>query len=155
VDGDAVLRYRVLNEYYVPWQSANATTGGPFAFEVSYANKEVKLNDAVQVVATLINQTKDKTAPVIVELGVPAGYYPAYEDWQQLQDTGVVRGYQVEGTKIIVNLDGLDAGAKIELPYRLIANIPGSVRVPPSKVYQAITASDAVEVGTGEVLVVK
>jgi CD109 antigen len=155
VDGDAVLRYRVHNEYYVPWQSANATTGGPFAFEVSYANKEVKLNDAVQVVATLINQTKDKTAPVIVELGVPAGYYPAYEDWQQLQDTGVVRGYQVEGTKIIVNLDGLDAGAKIELPYRLIANIPGSVRVPPSKVYQAITASDAVEAGTGEVLVVK
>ncbi|NJM41190.1 MAG: hypothetical protein HC853_10685, partial [Anaerolineae bacterium] len=32
---------------------------------------------------------------------------------------------------------------------RLIANIPGSVRIPPSRVYQAISSADAVGGGDG------
>ena len=155
VDGDAVLRYRISSAYYVPWLSTNALKDGPFGFEVRYASKDVALNGSVKVTAVIVNQTKNKTAPVIVELGVPAGYYPAYEDLQQMQNAGVLRGFQIDNGKITVNLDGLDAGQKVELSYRVIANVPGSVRIPRSRVYQAITSGDWVEDGTAEMLVTR
>ncbi|NJO12882.1 MAG: hypothetical protein HC872_04795, partial [Gammaproteobacteria bacterium] len=128
--GEGLLRYEVTSEYYVPWLSETAQRDGPFAFEVVYASKEVNVGGAINVRATIVNQTKNKTAPVIVELGVPAGYYPNYEDFQQMMNAGMIRGIQILDGKVVLNLDGLEAGQKIDLPYRLIANIPGSVPQP-------------------------
>jgi hypothetical protein len=113
----------------------------------------VNVGGTINVRATIVNQTKNKTAPVIVELGVPAGYFAYYDDLAQ--SSSYVRGVQIVDGKATINLDGMDAGQKIDLNYRVIANIPGSVRIPRSRVYQAISSGDAVEEGTGEVLVSK
>jgi len=104
---------------------------------------------------THANRTKSAAAPVVIELGVPAGYSLVYEDLGQLQTAGVIRGYRVASDKITLKGDGLAAGQSLELIYRLIAQVPSSMRVARSQVYQAVLSGAGVEQGTEDVLTAK
>ena len=91
---------------------------------------------------------------MIVELGIPAGFYPVAEDWEQMAAEDRVQDYAIESNdKITAYLRDLEPGAQLTLSYRLWARVPGSVRVPPSRIYQSVAPAAGTEAGSGQLLV--
>lgn len=153
--GERVVRYQVTSEYYVPWPAPTeaAERPAPLTLEVAYSDDEVDVGDVIVASATVVAQTREPTGQVILELGVPAAFSVVRGDWNQLENEDTIEDFQVGPGQITVRLDRLEPGEEVVLEYRLQAHLPGAVRVPTSRIYQAITPDDDVEAGSGQVLV--
>jgi hypothetical protein len=137
--GDAVLRYQIRAEYYVPRGAAKPET---LEMRIAYGTQQTKVNGFVEVNAIVINHAIARSGPVIAELGVPAGFYVLYDDLSSAQSAGQIGNYAINDNRLVISLNDLQAGQQVELKYRLIAQSPGRVRVPPSSIYPAVVTSD-------------
>ena len=150
------VAYDVTTAYYVPWENVEQTTG-PLSLDVQYANlagaTTVRVGDVISVNAVLTAAADRPTGQLVLELALPPGFSPIDTDWASLQDQGIVRSYQFTAAQIIVLLDGLPGRGTLTLDYRLRADLPGSVRVQPSRVYQAVAPDLASQSGAGQTLI--
>ena len=156
IDGGRALRYQVTAEYYLPWPekaAAEALREG-LALAVLYPDQPAQLDSTVPVTATVTSTLREPSGPIIVELAIPAGFDPVWDDWNQLVSEEIVQDYRNPGgQKLLAYLGGLEPGAQVEFSYRLWARVPGSVRAPASRIYQAVAPAAGTEAGSGQMLV--
>ena len=154
--GVGTVNYTIDTQYYVPWAGQDEPTG-PLALSVTYGSGDrlsaVKVGDAVQVTAVVAAQTATPTGQLIVDIATPAGFAALDADLAALRDQGLIKDYQIAGNRVLLVLDGLEPAQKVVLGYRLLVNTPGSVRIPPSRVYQVISPNSERESGSEQVLV--
>lgn len=155
IEAANALSYQVITEYYLPWPEETATDAPSdgLALVVRYPEQPAQRDSTIPVTATVASTLREPSGPLIVEVAIPAGFAPVWQDWRQLVSEDVIQDYQIpDNQQIRVYLDGLEPGAQVMFSYRLWAEVPGSVRVPTSRIYRAIAPADSTEAGSGQIV---
>ena len=111
--GDAVLRYQIQAEYYVPRGSAEAET---LDMRMTYSTQQLKLNGSVNLVVSVINHAKTRSGPLIAEIRLPAGFVLLSENLPSLQTSGQNASFVFSGNGIVIGLSDLQPDQEMQLP---------------------------------------
>ena len=130
-------------EYYVPRGQQEAES---LDLRINYGTQQTTLNGAIEVNATVINHAAARSGPVMVELGVPAGFWVRSADLDAAQQTGKIGSVTVLDDRIVISINDLLPEQEIALRYQILAMYPGRVRAPSSTIYPAVVTTDVTTV---------
>lgn len=139
--GERLVPYQVVTEYYVPWTLTAAVTARRSALQltVQYEQSRVAVNETVAVTAAVTPLDPQVAGTVMVVVGVPPGFTPVTTDLAALVTAGTVDFYELRADQVVFYLSDLQAEQTRTLPYRLLARIPGVVQAPASQAYAYYT----------------
>jgi uncharacterized protein YfaS (alpha-2-macroglobulin family) len=126
--------YQVTFRYHVAEAKPEAKEQ-PFLVRLDYDRTELRIGDSVKATAHVSSQN-DRSAMVMVDLPVPAGFALTGDDLAALVKAGRIARYQVQGDKVLVYLRSLAPKAPLELSYRLRATMAAKIQAPGARVYE-------------------
>ncbi|MGQ9732977.1 MAG: alpha-2-macroglobulin family protein, partial [Candidatus Zipacnadales bacterium] len=133
--GEGTSLYQITSKYFLPWK-AEAVGQEAVAIDVQYDKTELAVEDMVTAHVTITNNTPGRMGMVLVDLGIPPGFEVQSGDLAELVDSKIIQKYTLTGRQIIIYLEELKAGQKVELQYRLKAKFPIKAKTPDSTVYE-------------------
>ncbi|MCB0127369.1 MAG: hypothetical protein KDE58_34135, partial [Caldilineaceae bacterium] len=141
VEGERALQYQVITEYYLPWELLPSTpaTQEAVAIDVTYDRTELQVNDIVNATADVTLLAPGMAGTLLVDLGIPPGFRPLTEEWEQMVASGLIERYELTGRQIIVYLTDVPSGQHYRLQYRLQARFPIEAQTPSSTAYDYYT----------------
>jgi uncharacterized protein YfaS (alpha-2-macroglobulin family) len=131
---DTASGYQVAFRYHVP--GAAPDRAEPLAITLTYDRTDLAVGELMTATAVVENRLKQPAPMVMLDLPIPAGFRLVAEDLNQLVAAGTVARYQLTPRSAIVYLRGLEPGKPLQLTYRLRAELPVKVAVPPARVYE-------------------
>src|SRR6185437_1437759 len=129
------VSYQVTFRYHVP-ETKPVAKAESLTVSLGYDRTELHIGEMVKATAKVANRSNDKTAMVMVDLPVPAGFTVPNEDFAALLKAGRIARFQVQGRKILVYLRELAPNAPLELSYRLRATMAVKINAPGAHVYE-------------------
>jgi uncharacterized protein YfaS (alpha-2-macroglobulin family) len=126
LESDRPAGYQLLSSYVLPWRQRGDEASEPLSLDLAYGRTSVRVGDVVPVTVKLTYRRPDASGMVMVQLGLPAGLAPIFEDLEALRIAGRVARYEPDARTLSLYLDRLTAGAPVELSLRLKAK--GRVR---------------------------
>ena len=140
-DGKGSLEYQIVGRYYMPW-NARPQLGEPLSINVTYNRTSLAQNDLATARATVTNNTRAAAKMIMVDLGIPPGFEPVREDFENLLESsrgltgGKLEKYTITARQVILYFDGLNPNQKIEFGYKLRAKFPVRAKTFSSRVYE-------------------
>jgi hypothetical protein len=148
LEGESGLYYQIAGEYWLPWSEVEATPPeSPLEVTVSYDRTTLEVDELVGVTARVTNRSGSRLDMVMLELGVPPGFDVLGSDLDALvadEGNGVARWERI-GRRAVLYLYGIDAGATLEVSYRLRATLAVTVQTPATLAYLYYDASQRAE----------
>jgi uncharacterized protein YfaS (alpha-2-macroglobulin family) len=139
-EGKGGLAYQVVSSYFLPWDLKPAVE--PLSIDVSYDRTSLTEDDVATATATVRNNL-DKTANmVMLDLGIPPGFEPLREDFQDYQEktagmkSGHLSKFSLTATQAILYFDAFAPGDTVRVKFRLRAKYPMRARTFRSRVYE-------------------
>lgn len=127
--------YHVAFRYYrdVPDMPAEQP---PLTISLQYDRQRLAVDERLTVTAQVMNNLDEVAPMVMLDLPVPPGFRAEAEEFDELVGAERIARYQITPRQVIVYLRRLDAGASLELRYRLRATMPVKVSVPAGEAYE-------------------
>jgi uncharacterized protein YfaS (alpha-2-macroglobulin family) len=125
--------YQVTLRYHLPEKAERDAE--PLTVHLDYDRTQLKIGETVKATAKAANPTKEKTAMVMLDLPVPAGFAADSDDFAALIQDGRIARYEVQPGHVLVYLRELAPGAPRELSYRLRATMAVKVHAPGARIY--------------------
>jgi uncharacterized protein YfaS (alpha-2-macroglobulin family) len=94
------------------------------------------VNDQLQCVATVKNNSEKSINMAIVELGIPPGFDIDSSAFQSMVAAGKIEKFEVTGSQVILYLRELSESTPFTFNYSLQARYPLRVQTPASSVYE-------------------
>ncbi len=135
-DGEGTSLYQMTSKYYLPWKGAGGESRDAVSIDIEYDKTELAVDDIVTANVTIANQTPGRMGMVLVDLGIPPGFKVQPGDLAELVGSKVIQKYTLTGRQIIVYIEEMEAGKKVELTYRLRAKFPIKAKTPDSTAYE-------------------
>jgi hypothetical protein len=82
------------------------------------------------------NNLAETAGMIVIDLGIPPGFTPRYEDFDALVKAGTISKYNPTSRQIIVYLEKLTAGQKLQFSYHLKARFPLRAQTPVTTAYE-------------------
>jgi hypothetical protein len=125
--------FQVALRYHTPGEEKKP---GELSIRVAYQRMALKVNESVQVTATVVNN-RTQTAPmVMVELPLPGGFAADVDSLDRLVKSQAVAKVEQDTRKVVLYLTALEPGRPLALTLRLRATVAGRVTAPPALVYE-------------------
>ena len=141
--GNIPVRFAMHAEYYVPRGQQEAES---LDLRSNYGTQQTTINGAIEVNATVFNHAAVRSGPVMVELGVPTGFWVRSSDLDAAQQAGKIGSVTVLDDRIVISINDLLPEQEIGLRYQIMAMYPGRVRAPSSTIYPAVATSNVTTV---------
>ncbi|MCO6456978.1 MAG: hypothetical protein J5I93_16890 [Pirellulaceae bacterium] len=127
--------YHVAFRYYrdVPEVPAEQA---PLSISLQYDRQRLAVDERLTATAVVTNNLAEAAPMVMLDLPVPPGFRAEAEEFDELVGAERIARYQITPRQVIVYLRRLDAGASLELRYRLRATMPVKVSVPAAEAYE-------------------
>ncbi|MBT3377462.1 MAG: hypothetical protein HOJ57_03790 [Lentisphaerae bacterium] len=105
--------------------------------QLTLSPMEVNLVQAgvVEVVAEVRNVSEEALGMTIVKIGVPAGMRPVLRQLEELKDDGKVALFETTPSEVVLYLDDVPPGGRLQTPIRLHADRLGTYSGPASCAY--------------------
>ena len=141
VEGERALQYQVITDYYLPWEAVPSLSAEDQAvrIDVTYDRTELQVNDIVNVAADVELLVPGVAGTLLVDLGIPPGFRPMTEEWDQMVESGLIQRYELTGRQIIIYLTDVPNGQRYTFDYRLQARFPIQAQTPSSTAYDYYT----------------
>ena len=134
---ETATNYQVAFRYHVEGEDVREPAKvEPLSVDIAYDRQRLTVDQTVTTVATLTNRTNQPAPMIILDLPVPGGFTTERGQWDELVASRKIAKYDITPRNVIVYLLGLQPGEKLELSYRLRANMPVKVVVPPGHAYE-------------------
>jgi len=105
------------------------------ALELGLSNAHLAEGEQAEVVATVINKTKELLPTTVAIIGLPGGLEPRHDQLKELVKKGTIDAYEVLGREVVLYWRGMAPNAKIRVPLSLLAAVPGTYSGPASRAY--------------------
>lgn len=93
--------------------------------------------EVLEARVTVSNREEDEILPMpLAIVGIPGGLEVHHDHLKELVGAGRIAAYEVIGRDVVLYWRELQAGRSVDLPIRLVAEIPGTYTGPASRVYQ-------------------
>ena len=130
--GSGELAYQVVGIYYLP-HGSTAPAPGPLGFSVSYDRTSLKVNESVQVTATVQNSGSGPIPTVLLRVGLPPGFTVDESALTPQKTGGVVNNVEQDGPYLVLYLGDL---ATIQsVTFAMTAALAGAFKAPVSTAY--------------------
>ncbi|MBN1818256.1 MAG: hypothetical protein JW828_12930 [Sedimentisphaerales bacterium] len=151
--GTGEVRFQLVRRFHVLLDHDCIENG--MNLEVTYDTKTVKVDDIVNVTATVhYIGPDDQSGMMIIDVGVPTGFSVVPESLDALVEAELVSRTEVAGRKVILYIDGLSAGQQRTFPFQVKARFPVRAIVPDSSAYLYYKPQTRAE-AKGDTVVVK
>jgi uncharacterized protein YfaS (alpha-2-macroglobulin family) len=126
--------YQVTFRYHVP--KAKADRAEPLTVHLDYDRTELRVGETTKATAKVVNNLPEKSAMVMLDLPLPAGFTVDTGDFAALVQSGRIARFQVQGRNVLVYLRELEPKTPLELRYRLRATMAGKISAPGARAYE-------------------
>ncbi|HEY7426714.1 MAG TPA: hypothetical protein VH682_20935, partial [Gemmataceae bacterium] len=126
--------YQVTLRYHVP--EAKTDKAEPLTVQLDYDRTELRIDETVKATAKVVNNRPEKSAMVMLDLPLPAGFIVDASDFTALVQSGRIARFQVLDHNVLVYLRELEARKPLELTYHLRATMAVKVNAPGARAYE-------------------
>lgn len=134
--GEGTLNYTFIARGQLRWRAEEDDTAREgLNLKLSLAKTEVPLGSEVPVTA-ILQERGTGASNCMIEVGLGPGLLPNPSSLRPLIDSGKVRQTETADGRLILYLGDLQRGQSIELHFTLVAALPGSFTMPPSRAYE-------------------
>lgn len=99
------------------------------------AKTELKMGETVRLTASVSNKSRAGQPMTLARIGIPAGL--SFQNWQlkELREKGSIAFFETRPREVILYFDDLKPGETKQIPFDLVATVPGSYTAPASSAY--------------------
>jgi uncharacterized protein YfaS (alpha-2-macroglobulin family) len=126
--------YQVTFRYHVP--EAKADKAEPLTVHLDYDRTELCVGETTKATVKVVNNLPAKSAMVMLDLPLPAGFTVDAGDFAALVQSGRIARFQVQGRNVLVYLRELEPKTPLELSYRLRATMAVKINAPGARTYE-------------------
>jgi hypothetical protein len=143
--GDVQMMYQLVGRHYEPWQRAEAPRKPVIDIDVAYDRTELSAADKLRATATLRYHGDVPTYMVIVDLGIPPGFAPEPEEFEQMVKRRQIEKYTATARQVTLYLGNVRPGDELKFPYTLRAKFPLKAKTPATTAYEYYTPANRAE----------
>src|SRR5262249_40032182 len=103
---------------------------------LDYDRTELRIDETVKATAKVVNNLPEKSAMVMLDLPLPAGFILDASDFTALVQSGRIARFQVLDRNVLVYLRELEARKPLELSYHLRASMAVKINAPGARAYE-------------------
>ena len=144
LEGEGSLLYQVVGKFYLPWKKdqRKRVVGQPFDIKVEYDRSELRRNDTVTCKITGANQRPYRVEMVMIDIGIPPGFRVEKPALDEYVEDGAFAKYTLTPRQLLIYIESMDGGAKVELNVPMKATLPMMAKAPESTIYEYYNPED-------------
>ncbi len=138
--GRGNVGYQVARRFNIPGDTLPPPRN--LTIDIDYDSSHIEVDDVLDVRVSL-NYTgaKARTGMVITDVGIPTGFEAMRSSLDALVESRVASRVELAGRKVIVYIDGLDAGKPLSFAFQMRALFPVRAEGPVSRAYEYYDAT--------------
>lgn len=129
------LTYQIASRHFLPWDRVPPAEAPPVEIETKYDKTRMSLKDELRCDVSV----KFRGPPsfmLIVDLGIPAGFVPASDDFEALVENGTIEKFTTTGRQVTLYFGRVNPGQEFRFGYRLRPRFALRTTPPPSRAYE-------------------
>ncbi len=150
--GSGNINYQIVKKFNVMLPKTPAKTD--LKLKVNYDTEDIEVNDRIRVYVNVEYTGPSKsTGMMLIDIGVPTGFLPITLTLDNLLENKKITRYEIAGRKVIIYVNELPRGEKLEIEFEMIAKFPVKAQIPDSKAYSYYNPEIKGEARGGEIKV--
>lgn len=124
-EGEGVVLYQIYFSQYLPWDAVEIEREEEIILNLTYNTTNIKVDDSIVAKVELTyNGSAEQARMILIDLRAPVGFSFIEGDFEILVSDRIIDQYEIRERQVIVYLESLEKGVKVEFYYHLVAKEP-------------------------------